>query len=109
MVGAEIASRLVQRDVNLALDDNGLAIDAHGIAFGIDLGAEEAYGLAIERNPAGLNQLFAMTTGGNARFGKMFLQAYEHDRATRYSGLVLGRPNTRWPSFQRPCFLSAST
>src|SRR5436309_12637511 len=26
-----------------------------------------------------------------------------------HSGLVFGRPNTRWPSFQRPCFLSTST
>src|ERR1035437_2278938 len=108
-IGAHAAGGFVECNVNLALDGDRLTAHGYGIARGINLGAEDATRLAIDRNLASFDELLAATPRGYARFRQILLQTDEHGGVADYSGLVFGRPETRSPSFQRPCFLSTLT
>src|SRR6266481_5746523 len=98
-IGAHAADGLVKRDVNLLLEDNRLSVQSYGIALGINLGTQDAARFAIDRNLAGFDEFLAAPPRGYARFRKVLLQTDEHDEVADYSDLVLGRPNTRSPSF----------
>src|SRR5437867_2171634 len=103
VAGAENTGRLVQGDVDFAFDDDRLAGKRNAVHRGVDSRAENSNRQAVDGNVAALNERFAAAPRANTGLGEKLLETDEH-----YSGLVFGRPNTRWPSFQRPCFLSTS-
>jgi hypothetical protein len=104
VAGAEHAGWFVEQEVNLAFDADRFSGNGDTIFTGIDLGAELSNRLAVDGNFALADERLAVAPRAEAGFGEKLLEPDEH-----YSGLVFGRPNTRWPCFQRPCFFRTST
>ena len=109
--------------MKLAPEPDRLAIHGNFVPARMDFCAERLDGLAIDADVAGADELFACATGGDAAFGKIFLEANQGRRLiirTRLSrtpqgkwdqasALVLRKPVTRSPVFHWPRFLRSST
>jgi hypothetical protein len=80
VAGADNAGRFVDRNVDLALDRDGLAGDGNMIFVGLDLRAESGDPLAVDGNFAFLDQFLAMSAGADARFREELLKADESSR-----------------------------
>jgi hypothetical protein len=69
----------VEGGIDLLFGPHDLAIDGDQITRRIDLGAEQADDLTVDRNAAGKNNLLASAAGIHTGIGEKFLEA-DHEK-----------------------------
>ena len=79
VIGAEVAARLVDEPVDRPLDMQRLAIDGDGLFARLDLRAEFAHHLSIDRDTAAHDQFFTVAPGADARVCQKFIETF-HNR-----------------------------
>src|SRR5262249_29501853 len=79
VIRAQIATRVIQEPVDMALCPDGLAIDADLMGIGVDLGTQVAHLLAVDRHSAREDQFFGMSSRADAGMSQEFVKAFHGD------------------------------
>jgi hypothetical protein len=77
-VGTDAFDGFVQREINLLLGADQLAVKNHSVVIGINFRPEEADGVTIDRNASFQNDFFGGAAGSHAGISQKFLEPYLH-------------------------------